>query len=90
MQNHDDGDESDHHAEFAGGNVTLVTTKEAWDQKLLEAKREHKLVRHCSHFILLITCLTVLLYCHILILAHSYIKMTFLKAFVVDCDILIF
>ncbi|KVI11377.1 Thioredoxin [Cynara cardunculus var. scolymus] len=39
-----DGDESDHHAEFAGGNVTLVTTKDAWDQKLSEAKREHKVV----------------------------------------------
>lgn len=39
-----DGDESDHHVEFAGGNVTLVTTKESWDQKLSEAKREGKIV----------------------------------------------
>ncbi|KAK9054871.1 hypothetical protein SSX86_025950 [Deinandra increscens subsp. villosa] len=43
-KNHDDEDESNHHAEFAGGNVTLVTTKDAWDQKLLEAKKDHKIV----------------------------------------------
>ncbi|KAD3067583.1 hypothetical protein E3N88_35463 [Mikania micrantha] len=41
---HDDGDESNHQAEFTGGNVTLVTTKDVWDQKLAEAKREHKIV----------------------------------------------
>ncbi|CAH1433230.1 unnamed protein product [Lactuca virosa] len=41
---HNDGDESDHNAEFAGGNVTLVSSKDAWDQKLSEAKKDHKIV----------------------------------------------
>ncbi|KAK1428092.1 hypothetical protein QVD17_16920 [Tagetes erecta] len=39
-----DDDESDSHAHFAGGNVTLITTKNAWDQKLAEAKTEGKVV----------------------------------------------
>ncbi|XP_052173866.1 thioredoxin H-type [Diospyros lotus] len=39
----DEGD-SDHNAEFAGGNVHLITTKESWDEKLSEARREGKIV----------------------------------------------
>jgi len=30
--------------EFAAGNVALITTKEAWDQKLEEAKKDGKIV----------------------------------------------
>ncbi|PSS32765.1 Thioredoxin H-type like [Actinidia chinensis var. chinensis] len=39
-----DGDDSDHNVEFAGGNVHLITTKESWDEKLSEAKRDGKIV----------------------------------------------
>ncbi|EYU42040.1 hypothetical protein ABFS82_10G002200 [Erythranthe guttata] len=39
-----DGDDSDHNVEFAGGNVQLITTKESWEQKLAEAKRDGKIV----------------------------------------------
>ncbi|KAI6673339.1 hypothetical protein NL676_001245 [Syzygium grande] len=39
----DEGD-SDHHVEFAGGNVHLITTKESWDQKLSEANKDGKIV----------------------------------------------
>lgn len=40
-----DGDnDSDQHVEFAAGNVALITTKEAWDQKLEEAKKDGKIV----------------------------------------------
>ncbi|PON38424.1 Thioredoxin [Parasponia andersonii] len=38
----DDGDDSDHNVEFSGGNVNIITTKESWDQKLEEAKRDGK------------------------------------------------
>ncbi|PON45590.1 Thioredoxin [Trema orientale] len=38
----DDGDDSDHNVEFAGGNVNIITAKESWDQKLEEAKRDGK------------------------------------------------
>ncbi|WMV45533.1 hypothetical protein MTR67_038918, partial [Solanum verrucosum] len=38
-----DGDDSTHNVEFAGGNVSLITTKESWDQKLAEAKKEGKI-----------------------------------------------
>ncbi|KAJ4832547.1 hypothetical protein Tsubulata_000109 [Turnera subulata] len=40
----DDGDDSNHHVNFAGGNVHLITTKESWDQKLTEANKEGKVV----------------------------------------------
>jgi len=30
--------------EFAGGKVKLITTKEAWDQYLEEARRDGKIV----------------------------------------------
>ncbi|OIW07439.1 hypothetical protein TanjilG_19280 [Lupinus angustifolius] len=36
--------DSDYHVEFAAGNVKLITTKEAWDQKSEEAKRDGKIV----------------------------------------------
>ncbi|KAL6513501.1 hypothetical protein OROGR_020987 [Orobanche gracilis] len=36
--------DSDHHVEFAAGNVKLITTKEAWDEKSEEAKRDGKIV----------------------------------------------
>ncbi|CAL5335310.1 unnamed protein product [Camellia sinensis] len=39
-----DGDDSDHHVEFAGGNVHLITTKQSWDRKLSEASRDGKIV----------------------------------------------
>ncbi|KAF3449276.1 hypothetical protein FNV43_RR10004 [Rhamnella rubrinervis] len=39
-----DGEDSDHHFEFAGGKVSLITTKESWDQKLEEAKRDDQIV----------------------------------------------
>ncbi|CAL5389015.1 unnamed protein product [Camellia sinensis] len=38
-----DGDDSDHHVEFAGGNVHLITTKQSWDEKLSEASRDGKI-----------------------------------------------
>ncbi|CAA2968899.1 thioredoxin H-type [Olea europaea subsp. europaea] len=38
------GDDSEHNVEFAGGNVQLVTTKESWEQKMAEAKRDGKIV----------------------------------------------
>ncbi|KAG4131492.1 hypothetical protein ERO13_D09G215300v2 [Gossypium hirsutum] len=35
--------DSDQHVEFVGGNVQPVTSKEDWDQKLSEAKRDGKI-----------------------------------------------
>nr|ACJ83964.1 unknown [Medicago truncatula] len=40
----DRDNDSDQHVEFAAGNVALITTKEAWDQKLEEAKKDGKIV----------------------------------------------
>ncbi|MED6219576.1 hypothetical protein PIB30_036996 [Stylosanthes scabra] len=40
----DKDDDSDHHVEMASGNVHLITTKESWDQKLEEAKKDHKIL----------------------------------------------
>ncbi|KAI3788588.1 hypothetical protein L2E82_01359 [Cichorium intybus] len=37
-------DESDARPQFAGGKVTLVTTKDVWDRKLSEAKTQGKIV----------------------------------------------
>ncbi|KAJ6739728.1 THIOREDOXIN [Salix purpurea] len=39
-----DADDDEPHLEFAGGNVHLITTKERWDQKLSEARRDDKIV----------------------------------------------
>ncbi|KAH6776874.1 thioredoxin H-type 9 [Perilla frutescens var. frutescens] len=39
-----DGDDSEHNVELIGGNVQLVTTKESWEQKIDEAKRDGKIV----------------------------------------------
>uniref|UniRef100_A0A5B7B1I4 Thioredoxin domain-containing protein n=1 Tax=Davidia involucrata TaxID=16924 RepID=A0A5B7B1I4_DAVIN len=39
-----DGGDSNHNIEFAGGNVHLITTKEGWDEKLSEARRDGKIV----------------------------------------------
>lgn len=39
-----DGDDSDHNIEFAGGNVSIITTKESWELKMEEAKRENKII----------------------------------------------
>lgn len=50
MQPKNDGDDSDHNVEFTGGNVHLITTKESWEQKIAEAKRDGKIVS--IHFIL--------------------------------------
>ncbi|KAL2319345.1 hypothetical protein Fmac_028314 [Flemingia macrophylla] len=43
MQTSKDND-SDHNMEFASGNVQLITTKESWDQKLEQAKRDSNIV----------------------------------------------
>ncbi|CAA0830599.1 Thioredoxin H9 [Striga hermonthica] len=40
----DEGDDSDHNVEFAGGKVHLITTKESWEQKLAEAQKDGKIV----------------------------------------------
>ncbi|XP_022924951.1 thioredoxin H-type-like isoform X1 [Cucurbita pepo subsp. pepo] len=37
-------EESEHHVEFGAGNVHLITTKVAWDQKLEEARSDGKIV----------------------------------------------
>ncbi|CAH9101207.1 unnamed protein product [Cuscuta epithymum] len=39
-----DGDDSDHHVELAGGNVQLITNEESWNQKMGEAKKDGKIV----------------------------------------------
>ncbi|XP_059641905.1 thioredoxin H-type-like [Cornus florida] len=39
-----DGDDSGPDVEFAGANVHLITTKESWDEKLSEARRDGKIV----------------------------------------------
>ncbi|KAK9196307.1 hypothetical protein WN943_004435 [Citrus x changshan-huyou] len=39
-----DEEDGEHPVEFAGGNVSLVTTKDIWDQKMSEASREGKIV----------------------------------------------
>ncbi|KAI7996665.1 hypothetical protein LOK49_LG10G02442 [Camellia lanceoleosa] len=39
-----DGDDSDHNVTFVGGNVQLITTKESWDEKLSEARKDGKIV----------------------------------------------
>ncbi|KAG8374478.1 hypothetical protein BUALT_Bualt11G0136600 [Buddleja alternifolia] len=44
MQTKNDGDDPDHKIEFTGGNVHLITTKESWEQKMEEAKRDGKIV----------------------------------------------
>uniref|UniRef100_I1JJZ7 Thioredoxin domain-containing protein n=1 Tax=Glycine max TaxID=3847 RepID=I1JJZ7_SOYBN len=36
-------DDSDHNVEFASGNVQVITTKESWDQKLEQARRDSKI-----------------------------------------------
>ncbi|KAK4253413.1 hypothetical protein QN277_010726 [Acacia crassicarpa] len=37
-------DNSDHHVNFAAGNVQLITSKESWDQKMEEARKDGKIV----------------------------------------------
>ncbi|OMO86300.1 Thioredoxin [Corchorus olitorius] len=39
-----DLDDTDQHVDFVGGNVQPVLSKEDWDQKLSEAKRDGKIV----------------------------------------------
>ncbi|CAL5422893.1 unnamed protein product [Camellia sinensis] len=39
-----DGDDSDHNVTVVGGNVQLITTKESWDEKLSEARKDGKIV----------------------------------------------
>lgn len=39
-----DEDEPDHHKQFMGGNVNLITSKDEWDKKLSEAKTQGKIV----------------------------------------------
>uniref|UniRef100_A0A6N2KHH0 Thioredoxin domain-containing protein n=1 Tax=Salix viminalis TaxID=40686 RepID=A0A6N2KHH0_SALVM len=43
-KSNNDADDDEPHLEFAGGNVHLITTKERWDQKLSEARRDDKIV----------------------------------------------
>lgn len=44
-------DDSDHNVEFASGNVQVITTKESWDQKLEQARRDSKIVSFASYLI---------------------------------------
>ncbi|KAB5561820.1 hypothetical protein DKX38_006777 [Salix brachista] len=44
LQSNNDADDDEPHLEFAGGNVHLITTKDRWDQKLSEARRDDKIV----------------------------------------------
>lgn len=44
MQPQADDDDVDQHVEFVSGNVSLVKTKETWDEKLSEAKKDGKIV----------------------------------------------
>ncbi|XP_044472866.1 thioredoxin H-type-like [Mangifera indica] len=44
FKNQQENDESDHFAAFDGSNVSLITTRESWDQKLSEASRDGKIV----------------------------------------------
>ncbi|KAJ1388216.1 Thioredoxin-like superfamily [Sesbania bispinosa] len=37
-------DDNEDNVEFASGNVQLITTKESWDQKLEQARRDGKIV----------------------------------------------
>ncbi|CAK9170732.1 unnamed protein product [Ilex paraguariensis] len=39
-----DDEDSDTHVDFAGGNVHLIATKESWDEKLADARRDGKIV----------------------------------------------
>ncbi|XP_057459064.1 thioredoxin H-type-like [Lotus japonicus] len=39
-----DDDDSDQEVEFASANVEVITTKESWDQKLEQARRDGKVV----------------------------------------------
>ncbi|XP_018819366.2 thioredoxin H-type-like [Juglans regia] len=39
-----DGDDSEENVKFSGGNVHLITSKESWDQKLVEASGDGKIV----------------------------------------------
>ena len=43
-KNHAKDNDSDRDVDFAAGNVKLITTKEAWDQYLEEARRDGKIV----------------------------------------------
>ncbi|KAH7554657.1 hypothetical protein ACOSP7_027888 [Xanthoceras sorbifolium] len=43
-KNQGDEEDSNQHVEFAAGNVSLITTKEGWDQKLSEASKDGKIV----------------------------------------------
>lgn len=43
-KSYNDEDVINQHVELVGGNVELVTTKDIWDQKLSEAKKEGKIV----------------------------------------------
>ncbi|GJU22721.1 thioredoxin H-type-like protein, partial [Tanacetum coccineum] len=42
-ENQPEEDETESHPQFAGGNVTLVTTKDAWERKVSEAKAQGKI-----------------------------------------------
>ncbi|KAH1241275.1 Translation initiation factor IF-2 [Glycine max] len=43
VKNKPKDNDSDHNVDFAAGNVKLITTKEAWDQYLEEARRDGKI-----------------------------------------------
>lgn len=44
MQGNDNDADSDHHVDFASGNVKLITTKESWDLHLEQANKDSKIV----------------------------------------------
>lgn len=51
----------DHGVEFTGGNVHVIKTKESWDQKMEEAKRDGKIVSiRCCFFLLYNDCVGII------------------------------
>lgn len=50
LQRQRDEEYGEHPVEFAGGNVSLVTTKDIWDQKMSEASRDGKIVSYPSTY----------------------------------------
>lgn len=41
---YDNTDDRDNQGELSGGSIHLITSKDIWDQKLAEAKRDNKIV----------------------------------------------
>jgi len=54
--------------EFAAGNVALITTKEAWDQKLEEARKDGKIVSFTLTYFLICSTIKLKAYFHFVML----------------------